>query len=139
MTTSIVFYSGNLRTESQHLQSGETITTDAPIDNEGTGQAFSPTDLAATSLANCMMTVMGIVANRHNINIEGTRANVEKFMGVNPRRIVEIKINFDFPSNYDTATKKLLEQAALNCPVAKSLSESISQNIYCRQKIGTII
>ena len=129
MTTSVVFYSGNLRTESQHLQSGETITTDAPIDNEGTGQAFSPTDLAATSLANCMMTVMGIVANRHNINIEGTRANIEKFMGVNPRRIVEIKIDFHFPNRYDTATKKLLEQAALNCPVAKSLSESISQNI----------
>ena len=129
MTTSVVFYSGNLRTESQHLQSGETITTDAPTDNEGTGQAFSPTDLAATSLANCMMTVMGIVASRHNIDIEGTRANVEKFMGVNPRRIIEIKIDFHFPNNYDTATKKLLEQAALNCPVAKSLSESISQNI----------
>jgi len=129
MTTSVVFYSGNLRTESQHLQSGEIITTDAPIDNEGTGQAFSPTDLAATSLANCMMTVMGIIANRHNIDIDGTRANIEKFMGVNPRRIVEIKIDFDFPNNYDTATKKLLEKAALNCPVAKSLSESISQNI----------
>ena len=130
MTTSVVFYSGNLRTESQHLQSGEIITTDAPIDNEGTGQAFSPTDLAATSLANCMMTVMGIVASRHNIDIDGTRANVEKFMGVNPRRIIEIKIDFHFPNNYDTATKKLLEQAALNCPVAKSLSESISQNIH---------
>ena len=130
MTTSVVFYSGNLRTESQHLQSGETITTDAPTDNKGTGQAFSPTDLAATSLANCMMTVMGIVASRHNIDIEGTRANVEKFMGVNPRRIIEIKIDFHFPNNYDTATKKLLEQAALNCPVAKSLSESLSQNIH---------
>ena len=129
MTTSVVFYSGNFRTESQHLQSGETITTDAPIDNEGTGQAFSPTDLAATSLANCMMTVMGIVANRHNIDIEGARADVEKFMGVNPRRIVEIKIDFHFPISYDIATKKLLEQSALNCPVSKSLSESISQNI----------
>ena len=129
MTTSVVFYSGNLRTESQHLQSGNTITTDAPIDNEGTGQAFSPTDLTATSLANCMMTVMGIVANRHNIDIEGARADVEKFMGVNPRRIVEIKIDFHFPISYDIATKKLLEQSALNCPVSKSLSESISQNI----------
>ena len=129
MTTSVVFYSGNLRTESQHLQSGETITTDAPIDNEGTGQAFSPTDLAATSLANCMMTVMGIVATRHNIDIEGTRADVEKFMGVSPRRIVKIKIDFHFPISYDTVTKKLLETSALNCPVAKSLSGSISQNI----------
>ena len=130
MTTSVVFYSGNLRTDSKHLQSGDTITTDAPIDNEGTGGAFSPTDLAATSLANCMMTVMGIIANKHNIDIDGTRADVEKFMGVGPRRIVKIKIDFHFPSSYDTATKKLLETSALNCPVAKSLSESISQNIY---------
>ncbi|HIN13083.1 MAG TPA: OsmC family peroxiredoxin [Gammaproteobacteria bacterium] len=130
MTTSVVFYSGNLRTESQHLQSGDTITTDAPLDNEGTGEAFSPTDLAATSLANCMMTVMGIIANRHNIDIEGTRADVDKFMGVDPRRIVEIKIDFYFPTGYDAAAKKLLEQAALNCPVANSLSESISQNIH---------
>ena len=130
MTTSVVFYSGNLRTESQHLQSGETITTEAPTDNEGTGQAFSPTDLAATSLANCMMTVMGIVANRHNIDIEGTRADVEKFMGIKPRRIVEIRIDFYFPMSYNIATKKLLEEAALGCPVAKSLSESISQNIH---------
>ena len=76
------------------------------------------------------MTVMGIVANRHNIDIEGARADVEKFMGVNPRRIVEIKIDFHFPISYDTATKKLLEQSALNCPVSKSLSESISQNIH---------
>ena len=69
-------------------------------------QHFSPTDLAATSLANCMMTVMGITANRHNIDIDGTRADVEKFMGFNPRRIVKIKIDFHFPSSYDTATKK---------------------------------
>jgi uncharacterized OsmC-like protein len=130
MTTSVVFYSGNLRTESQHLQSGDKIITDAPIDNEGKGAAFSPTDLTATSLANCMMTVMGITANRHNIDIDGTRADVEKFMGVNPRCIVKIKIDFHFPSSYDTVTKKLLEISALNCPVAKSLSESISQKIY---------
>ena len=130
MTTSVVFYSGNLKTKSQHLQSGDTITTDAPLDNEGMGEAFSPTDLAATSLANCMMTVMGIIASRHNIDIEGTRADVDKFMGVDPRRIVEIKIDFYFPTDYDATTKKLLEQAALNCPVANSLSESISQNIH---------
>ena len=77
-----------------------------------------------------MMTVMGIIASRHNIDIEGTRADVDKFMGVKPRRIVEIKIDFYFPTGYDAATKKLLEQAALSCPVAKSLSESISQNIH---------
>ena len=130
MTTSVVFYSGNLRTESQHLQSGDKIITDAPIDNQGNGATFSPTDLTATSLANCMMTVMGIAANRHNIDIEGIRADVEKFMGTNPRRIVKIKIDFHFPGSYDTTTKKLLETSALNCPVAKSLSESISQNIH---------
>ena len=129
MTTSVVFYSGNLRTESQHLQSGDRIITDAPIDNQGKGVAFSPTDLVATSLANCMMTVMGITANHHNIDINGTRADVEKFMGVSPRRIVKIKFDFYFPLSYDTATKKLLETSALNCPVAKSLSESISQKI----------
>ena len=129
-TTSVVFYSGNLKTESQHLQSGEKIITDAPIDNKGMGEAFSPTDLAATSLANCMMTVMGITANRHNIDINGARADVEKFMGVNPRRIVKIKIDFHFPMSYDTETMKLLEKSALNCPLAKSLSASISQNIH---------
>ena len=85
--------------------------------------------LVTSLLLLLLMTVMGIAANRHNIDINGARADVEKLMGVDPRRIVEIKIDFYLPILYDTTTKKLLEEAALNCPVAKSLSESISQNI----------
>ncbi len=129
MTTSVVYYSGDLRTESKHLQSGNKIITDAPIDNEGKGEGFSPTDLVATSLANCMLTIMGIAACRHKVNIDGTRADVEKIMGTEPRRITEIQIEFYFPGNYDSKTKTILEKAALNCPVAKSLAESLQQSI----------
>ena len=129
MVTSVVFYSGDLRTESEHLKSGNKIITDAPIDNEGKGEGFSPTDLVATSLANCMLTIMGIVARRHEVNIDGTRADVEKIMGTEPRRITEIQIEFYFPGNYDSKTKTILEKAALNCPVAKSLAESLQQSI----------
>ena len=129
MATSVVYYSGDLRTESEHLQSGNKIITDAPIDNEGKGEGFSPTDLVATSLANCMLTIMGIAACRHKVNIDGTRADVEKIMGTEPRRITEIQIEFFFPNNYDSKTKRILEQAALNCPVAKSLAESLHQSI----------
>ena len=129
MATSVVYYSGDLRTESEHLQSGNKIITDAPIDNEGKGEGFSPTDLVATSLANCMLTIMGIVARRHKVNIDGTRADVEKIMGTEPRRITEIQIEFYFPGNYDSKTKTILEKAALNCPVAKSLAESLHQSI----------
>jgi len=129
MTTSVVYYSGDLRTESEHLQSRNKIITDAPIDNEGKGEGFSPTDLVATSLANCMLTIMGIVARRHKVNIDGTRADVEKIMGTEPRRITEIQIEFYFPGNYDSKTKTILEKAALNCPVAKSIAESLQQSI----------
>ena len=129
MIDSEALYYGNLRTESKHIQSGNKVRTDAPIDNNGKGEAFSPTDLVATSLANCMLTVMGITANRHNIDINGTRAEVSKIMGVDPRRIIEIKIEFYFLSDYDIEYKKFLEQAAINCPVAKSLSENLIQNI----------
>ncbi len=129
MTTSVVYYSGDLRTESEHLQSGNKIITDAPIDNEGKGEGFSPTDLVATSLANCMLTIMGIVARQHKVNIDGARADVEKIMGTEPRRITEIQIEFYFPGNYDSKTKTILEKAALNCPVAKSLAESLQQSI----------
>ncbi|MBT3992567.1 MAG: OsmC family protein [Gammaproteobacteria bacterium] len=129
MATSIVYYSGELRTESTHIQSGQKLTTDAPTDNEGKGKAFSPTDLLATSLANCMLTIMGITAQRKNINIDSTRATVEKIMGQEPRRVQEIKIDFQFPTNYTDKEKKLLEQAALTCPVANSLSKDLIQTI----------
>ncbi len=129
MATSIIYYSGELRTESTHIQSGQKLTTDAPTDNEGKGEAFSPTDLLATSLANCMLTIMGIAAQRKNIDIDSTRATVEKIMGQDPRRVMEIKIDFQFPGNYSDKEKKLLEHAALNCPVANSLSKDLLQTI----------
>ena len=129
MTTSTSTYSGELRTQSVHTQSGETYITDAPKDNEGKGEAFSPTDIVATSLANCMMTIMGIVSKRKGLIIEGTEAKIDKFMGTDPRRITEIKIDFYFPVNFSEDERKLLEKSALNCPVAKSLSSDLKQNI----------
>ena len=117
MTTSTSKYSGELRTHSVHTQSGETYITDAPTDNEGKGEAFSPTDIVATSLANCMMTIMGIVSKRKGLIIEGTEAKIDKFMGTDPRRITEIKIDFYFPVNFSEDERKLLEKSALNCPV----------------------
>ena len=125
MTTSTSKYSGELRTHSVHTQSGETYITDAPTDNEGKGEAFSPTDIVATSLANCMMTIMGIVSKRKGLIIEGTEAKIDKFMGTDPRRITEIKIDFYFPVNFSEDERKLLEKSALNCPVAKSLSSDL--------------
>ena len=129
MTTSTSKYLGELRTHSVHTQSGETYITDAPTDNEGKGEAFSPTDIVATSLANCMMTIMGIVSKRKGLIIEGTEAKIDKFMGTDPRRITEIKIDFYFPVNFSEDERKLLEKSALNCPVAKSLSSDLKQNI----------
>ena len=129
MATSIVYYSSELRTESTHLQSGETYITDAPIDNEGKGEAFSPTDIIATGLANCMLTIMGIVAKRKFLDIEGTKAEVTKIMGTEPRRISEIKIDFFFPKSYDKNSTQLLQTAAINCPVAKSLANDLTQTI----------
>ena len=129
MTTSIVYYSGELRTESTHLQSGETYITDAPTDNEGKGNAFSPTDLIATGLANCMLTIMGIIAKKQSLDIEGTKAEVTKIMGTEPRMISEIRIDFFFPRSYDKDSKQLLQTSALNCPVAKSLATDVTQTI----------
>lgn len=124
-----VTYKGSLRTEAIHVQSGNTIITDAPIDNHGKGEAFSPTDLVATALASCMLTIMGIVANRNHLKINGTTAEIEKIMGANPRRINEIKINIRFNENFDKKTKRKLENAALTCPVSNSLSEKLNESI----------
>ena len=124
-----VTYKGSLRTEAIHVQSGNTIITDAPIDNHGKGEAFSPTDLVATALASCMLTIMGIVANRNNLKINGTTAEIEKIMGANPRRINEIKISIRFNENFDKKTKRKLENAALTCPVSNSLNENLNESI----------
>jgi len=125
-----VSYKGNLRTEATHLKSGNVIVTDAPIDNQGKGEAFSPTDLAATSLASCIMTIMGIAAARHDIDMEGAEATVTKVMDSNPRRIKEIAITLTMPQgDYTTAHKKILEAAAHHCPVGLSLHPDTEERI----------
>lgn len=130
METSKIIYQGNLRTEAVHLQSGKMIITDAPLDNNGKGEAFSPTDLLSTSLGCCMLTIMGIVAQRHSINIEGTSIAITKNMEANPRRVGEIVVEFTMPSmNYSDKEKELLENAAKTCPVAKSLSAELKQTV----------
>jgi len=127
--TSKVIYQGGLRTQATHIRSGNTIITDAPIDNKGKGEAFSPTDLVATALASCMITIMGIKADEMNINIEGTIAEVEKVMGTEPRRIAQVNILIKVPISADDKTKKILEKSALTCPVDKSLSESMIKDV----------
>ena len=128
MHTSEVVYKGELRTNATHVKSGQQIITDAPIDNNGKGEAFSPTDLMATSLGACMITVMGIVAKRNNINMDGTKVEILKVMAENPRRVSEIYLDMFFPTNsYTQKEKDLLEHTALACPVAKSLHPDIKQ------------
>ena len=128
MNTSEIIYNGGLRTKAIHLKSGKEIITDAPIDNNGKGEAFSPTDLLATSLGSCMLTVMGIVAKRHEINMDGTKVEIQKIMAENPRRVAEILVAIKFPiNNYSAKDKTLLENTALTCPVAKSLHPDIKQ------------
>jgi len=130
MATSEVLYSGNLRTSATHILSGTEIITDAPIDNQGKGEAFSPTDLAATSLASCMFTIMGIGAKAHGFNMDGTKAEVTKVMGSNPRRIIEIIIKITFPpNNYTEKQKEFFKITSKTCPVAKSLHPDIIQTI----------
>ncbi len=131
MATSKIIYNGSLRTTSTHLQSGKEIITDAPLDNNGKGEAFSPTDLLATSFGNCMMTIMGIAANTHGIDLTGLSAEVTKIMAAEPRRVSEIHVNFDFPlkNQYTDKDKKILEHAALTCPVHYSLHPDIKREV----------
>ena len=120
---------GNLRTEMTHYKSGQIIHTDAPTDNNGKGAAFSPTDLAATSLASCMITVMSIKANQLGIDIDGTEAEVEKEMSAKPRKISAIRINILFHKNYNERDRKILELTANTCPVIYSLNPDIEKEI----------
>jgi putative redox protein len=128
--TSKIVYTGDLRTECTHLRSGQTIITDAPIDNNGKGEAFSPTDLTATSFGSCMITIMGISARNHEIDIDGTTLEVTKHMASDPRRISGIDIKVNMPNKpYSSKEKKILEKAGRTCPVAFSLHPDIVQNI----------
>jgi len=130
MITSKVTYLGNLRTEAVHSLSNAKIITDAPTDNNGKGQAFSPTDLVATSLASCMLTIIGIGAESRNININGTTVEVTKIMGSNPRKISEIILKFNFPNNnYTQSQKDFFKYVSETCPVAKSLNSDIKQTV----------
>ena len=124
-----IIYKGNLRTIATHLASGSEITTDAPIDNQGKGEKFSPTDLMATALGSCMLTIMGITANVHNIDIGNTKVKVEKNMGKDPRRIAQINMEIIFKSKISNKDKVILERAAKHCPVAKTLENNIKENI----------
>jgi|TARA_B110000914_G_scaffold106036_1_gene92971 uncharacterized OsmC-like protein len=124
-----VFYKGDLRTEAIHIDSGEKLTTDAPKDNEGQGEFFSPTDLVATALASCILTIMGIVAKRSNLNILEACAEVQKTMGSNPRRIKEVRIKIIFKNKLKLKDREKLERAAKTCPVGMSLSEKLNEVI----------
>lgn len=128
--TSTVVYSGELRTNCVHLQSGNEIITDAPEDNHGKGEAFSPTDLVATALASCMLTVMGIKANSMPLNIDGAKAEVTKIMHAEPRRIGEIIITIYMPErSYTDKEKIIMEHTAKTCPVLYSLHPDLIKTI----------
>jgi uncharacterized OsmC-like protein len=131
MITSKVTYLGELRTEATHIQSNTTIHTDAPKDNHGKGEMFSPTDLVATALASCMISIMGIVAMKDGITtVEGATAEVTKVMYAEPRRIGEIHVTITFPKkDFTDKEKKIYENAAYTCPVAKSLHPDLKQII----------
>ena len=127
--TSKVTYLGDLRTSSIHLQSGSEIISDAPLDNNGKGEAFSPTDTVANALASCMMTVMGIKARDLDVDFVGSTASVTKIMQAEPRRISAVEIVFDMKGVTDEKTKTILERIAMTCPVFLSLNSDIEKRI----------
>ena len=130
MNTAEITYLGELRTESTHIRSGNRIITDAPLDNNGKGKAFSPTDTVASALASCMITIMGIRSNNNGWNIDGTKAEIIKVMASVPRRISAVHIKMHIPNRgLSVEDKQILEDAARNCPVAKSLHPQIEQII----------
>lgn len=133
MATTHTTYIGELRTEMTHIQSGDTVITDAPVDNKGKGEAFSPTDLVASALASCMLTIMGIAAREHQFNIDGTKAEITKIMASDPRRISEVHIVLTFPDfRYTDKQKKILERISKTCPVALSLHPDLKQDVQLK-------
>ncbi len=130
MATIKTTYLGDLRTRNIHLQSGTELITDAPTDNRGKGESFSPTDLLATSLGNCIMTIMGIKAMDNGIDLIGTEVEVTKIMDSDPRRVAEVVVEFFFPQkNYTDAEKQLIESVAGISPVPLSLHPDLKQTI----------
>lgn len=128
--TAEIIYQGELRTTATHLQSGSVIETDAPTDNQGKGERFSPTDLLATALGSCMMTIMGIKARDMQISLTGMKVSVQKNMLAEPRRVGSVDLLFSFPETLvvDEKQRKILENAALACPVAKSIHADLQVN-----------
>jgi putative redox protein len=130
METIRTVYTGELRTEATHVKSGVRVITDAPADNQGKGESFSPSDMLAAALGSCMLTIMGIAARTHTINIDGTKIRVTKVMAANPRRVSEVHVEFDMPpNNYTEKEKAILDHAARTCPVALSIHPDIKQLI----------
>jgi len=130
--TSTVVYNGGLRTTLTHLKSGSSFETDAPVDNHGKGERFSPTDLLATSLGTCMITVMGIKARSLGFDLDGIRIEILKIMKADPRRVAGIELHFDIPEtlqNLDESNKNILKDIGENCPVMKSIHPDIAVNI----------
>ena len=130
MTTIKTTYLGDLRTENIHIQSGSKIITDAPTDNRGRGEGFSPTDMLATALANCIMTIMGIKAMDNDIDIVGTEIEVTKIMDSKPRRVAEVVMEFNFPpKGYSEEEKRMIESVAGISPVPLSVNPDLKQTI----------
>jgi putative redox protein len=129
--TSTVIYEGNLRTVCEHLRSGTRIETDAPVDNNGRGERFSPTDLVATALGTCMLTIMGMRARELQVDLTGVKIEVEKIMKSDPRRIGGINLTFHFPDTLEITEKqeKILKLAAETCPVIYSIHPEIEVNL----------
>lgn len=135
MYTSTIVYTGNLRTEATHIRSGNTLLTDAPVDNNGRGEYFSPTDLVATALGSCMVTIMGISAQNQGFDVTGTTLTITKVMADNPRRIAEVIVDLTFPpNNYTDQQKRVLEHISRTCPVALSLHPDLKQTINIHYK-----
>jgi putative redox protein len=130
METAKTKYLGDLRTEIIHLRSGSVIISDAPVDNKGKGENFSPTDLVASALGSCIFTIMGIAAREHSFSIDGSTCTITKIMTENPRKIGEIRIEFNLTANeYTDKQKKILDHCVKTCPVALSLNDAIFQNV----------
>ncbi len=135
MTTIKAKYLGGLRTECEHLQSGNKILTDAPTDNQGQGAAFSPTDLLAASLGSCIMTIMGITARDNNIDITGTEMDITKIMASGPRRVAEVVVEFNFPDKvYTDKQKELIAAVTKTSPVPLSVHTAMKQTIKLNWK-----
>ena len=133
MPTIEISYQGQLRTQAIHLQSQTKLITDAPTDNQGKGESFSPTDLVATGLGACMLTIMGIVADRHGWDLSAAKVSVNKVMAADPvRRIARLEVEIHVPGEFDDKGRAALEKAALNCPVHATLGATVEMPVSFR-------